>query len=151
MGIWHVASWNFVLWGLYFGIILLIEKYFLLKLFDKIPSFLSRIYAIFLFVYGWVIFAIEDTSRIAGFTASLFGVGGGCDTESLYLLKSFFLLIVIGIVGATPLCARLYHALEKKRPALTFVLTLLLLISGFLLSLVYVTASSYNPFLYFRF
>ncbi len=151
-GIWHGASWNFVLWGLYFGVILIVEKLFLLKLLDRLPKFVSHIYAAFLFVYGWVIFALEDLGDIALYTRALFGGSGvGADSESFYLLANFGLIFAIGITASTPLGKKLWQALETRLPRLAYPLSIALMVLGFVLSLVYITASSYNPFLYFRF
>lgn len=150
-GLWHGASWNFALWGVYFGIILILEKTFLLKLLSKLPSFVSHIYSVLLFVYGWVIFALEDMSDIALYTKALFGFSGIFDRESLYLLLNFALLLVICALFSTPLPKLLYERAEKKFTKTTFVLTLVAIAFIFILSSAYITASSYNPFLYFRF
>ena len=150
-GIWHGASWNFALWGLYFGVILILEKLFLLKLLKKLPSFVSHIYSIFLFVYGWVIFALEDTSDIFVYTKALFGNAGFLNRESMYLLLNFGLLLIIAGIFSTPLPKKLFQGLEKRLPKVSFVLTALGVAFAFVLSVVYITASSYNPFLYFRF
>ena len=150
-GIWHGASWNFALWGAYFGIILVIEKLFLLKILDKLPAFFSHLYSALLFIYGWVIFALEDTSDIALFTKALFGGNGAFNRESLYLLLNFGLLLIIATLFSTPFPKKLFDSLEKKAPRTCFVLTLLGILITFVLSTVYITASSYNPFLYFRF
>lgn len=150
-GIWHGASWNFALWGLYFGVILIVEKMFLLKFLKKLPSFISHIYSIFLFVYGWVIFALEDTSNILSYTKALFGNAGFLNRESLYLLLNFGLILVIAGIFSTPIPKKIFGAIEKRAPNLAFTLTAIGVIIAFVLSVVYITASSYNPFLYFRF
>ena len=140
-GIWHGASWNFVAWGLYFGIILIAEKLFLLKLLDKLPKVISHLYAILLFVYGWVIFALEDMG----------GTGILADDRSVYLLLGFGIMFVIAGIASTPLGSRVFAGLKKRIPKTAYVLSLVLVVLGFMLSLTYITASSYNPFLYFRF
>lgn len=150
-GIWHGASWNFALWGIYFGIILIIEKLFLLKLLNKLPTFVSHIYSIFLFVYGWVIFALEDASDIFLYTKALFGAGGLIDREGLYLLLNFGLLLLIAGIFSTPLPIKIFEWLERKAPKASFVLTLAGITLAFVMAVVYISASSYNPFLYFRF
>lgn len=151
-GIWHGASWNFVAWGLYFGIILIVEKLFLLKLLDKLPRVISHLYAILLFVYGWVIFALEDMGDILLYTKALFGgTGVFADDRSVYLLLGFAIMFVIAGIASTPLGARVFAGLEKRIPKTAYVLSLVLVVLGFMLSLTYITASSYNPFLYFRF
>ncbi len=150
-GIWHGASWNFALWGVYFGIILIVEKLFLLKLLEKIPRAFSHIYAALLFVYGWVIFALEDVSDIALYTRALFGASGFFERESIYMLLNFALLLVIAALFSTPLPKMLFNRLEKHFPRISFALLLVGIVFTFILSVVYITASTYNPFLYFRF
>ena len=71
-GLWHGADWNFILWGLYFGVILLIEKLFLGKVLEKLPNFFRHLYALFLIAIGWIIFAVEDLGALGGFVKSLF-------------------------------------------------------------------------------
>ncbi len=150
-GLWHGASWNFALWGVYFGVILILEKTFLLKVLNKLPRFVSHIYAILLFVYGWVIFALEDMSDIVLYTKALFGFSGGFDRESVYLLLNFALLLIIAGIFSTPLPKKLFEKTEKHLPKTAFAFTLIAVIFVFFLSVSYITASSYNPFLYFRF
>ncbi|MBE6650162.1 MAG: MBOAT family protein [Ruminococcaceae bacterium] len=154
-GIWHGASWNFFAWGVYFGIILIIEKLFLLKLLNKLPSFISHIYATLLFVYGWVIFYFKGEGcmgRIWDYTKALFG-GTGCayNEESLFILLNYALILVIGIIGATPLCKKLFAKAEEKCSNVAYVLSLVLVAAGFLLTVTYLVAAENNPFLYFDF
>ncbi len=151
-GIWHGASWNFVAWGLYFGIILIVEKLFLLKLLEKLPKIISHLYAILLFVYGWVIFALEDMGDILLYTKALFGATGiAADDRSVYLLLNFGLMFIIAAIASTPFGKKAFAKLENKLPKTAYVTSLVLVVWGFMLSLTYITASSYNPFLYFRF
>lgn len=150
-GIWHGASWNFALWGVYFGVILIAEKLFVLKLLNKIPKLFRHLYSIFLFVYGWVIFALEDTSDILLYTKALFGNGGLFERESLYLLINFALLLVLATLFSTPLPKKLFDSAEKRFPKFSAVLLVLGVSAVLFISLVYITASTYNPFLYFRF
>ncbi|MBE6701513.1 MAG: MBOAT family protein, partial [Ruminococcaceae bacterium] len=150
-GIWHGASWNFVMWGAYFGIILILEKLFLIKFLNKIPKFFSHLWAIFLFVYGWVIFALVDVGDIWLYTRALFGTNSAFDRQAIYLALNFIPLIIISLVASTPLFSKLYKTLEEKAPRLSAVFTPILIVLGFVLSLIFISASSYNPFLYFRF
>ena len=150
-GIWHGASWNFALWGIYFGIILIIEKLFLLKVLSKVHPIISHLYSALLFVYGWVIFALEDVSSIALYTKALFGANGLYNGESFYLFLNYALLLVIALVFSTPFPKRLYDRVCEIRPRTALAMTSLAIVLVFFLSVVYVTASTYNPFLYFRF
>ena len=154
-GIWHGASWNFFAWGVYFGVILIIEKLFLLKFLQKLPSFISHIYATLLFVYGWVIFYFKGegcVGRIWDYTKALFGGSGSAfNSESLYILLNYALILAIGIIGATPLCKKIFAKLEGRLPGVAYTLSVVLVVAGFLLTVTYLVAAENNPFLYFDF
>ena len=149
-GLWHGASWNFILWGVYFGILLMIEKIFLLKLLKKAPAAVSHLYAIILFVFGWVIFYFEDMGEMGTFIARLFGSDGFMMSGDIAAtVISYIPLLIAAAVISTPLITTLYHKI-KSRPVLyaadnaACILALLLCTSS-------LVSSSYNPFLYFRF
>ena len=149
-GLWHGASWNFILWGVYFGILLVIEKSFLLKLLKKLPSAVGHIYAMILVVFGWVLFYFEDMSEMGRFIARLFGSDGFAMSQSVQAaVISYLPLIITAAVVSTPLFTTLYHKI-KSRAVLSVIdngacITSLLLCTSALVS------SSYNPFLYFKF
>ena len=149
-GLWHGASWNFILWGVYFGILLMIEKIFLLKLLKKAPAAVSHLYAIILFVFGWVIFYFEDMGEMGTFIARLFGSDGFMMSGDIAAtVISYIPLLIAAAVISTPLITTLYHKI-KSRPVLyaadnaACILALLLCTSS-------LVSSSYNPFLYFKF
>ena len=148
-GAWHGASWNFILWGLYFGVILILEKVFLLKLLDKLPSVFRHLYSIFLILVSWVIFAFEDLGKIGEYLKSMFGIGNVAlyNNESIYLLKNFFIIILIGIICSVPISKLLNKLKIKKTHALTSIVYLVI----FLLCTASLVSDSFNPFLYFRF
>ncbi len=153
-GFWHGASWNFVIWGLYFGIILIIEKLFLLKYLKKAPAAIGHIYTLFLVVVSWVIFAIDDIQGVFSYLGCMFGAGGAIyDTSSLYLLVSNAILLVVMFIAATPypkkLCEKLIAKLGDKPAA--WVLQNAFLIAIMTLSTANLVSDTYNPFLYFRF
>lgn len=154
-GFWHGASWNFLLWGLYFGIILIMEKLFLLKVLEKLPSFLQHIYSLLLILFGWVIFANEDFSVMSGYFSNLFySENGFCDSYSFYLLFSYIALLGISAVCSTALPRKLGAVIGEKLKAVPLIyeiLTTLCIIILLLVSIAFVAAGSYNPFLYFRF
>ena len=108
-GFWHGASWNFLIWGGYYGVLLIIEKLFLLKVLKKIPAFFSHVYTLFFVVIGWVIFGFDDMTKGWEYLKGMFGFGGLqlVDNMSLYLLLSNIVLILILIVASTPLPAKL--------------------------------------------
>ncbi|MBE6612280.1 MAG: MBOAT family protein [Ruminococcaceae bacterium] len=153
-GLWHGASWNFVLWGVYFGILLIIEKLFLLKILEKLPRAISHIYTLFLVIISWAIFAIEDMGRLGQFIGALFGAGGSLlDEKSLYLLANNAILFIILTIAATPAPRRLAGRLMEKlgdKPAAA-ILQNVVFVGIFIISVAYLVDATYNPFLYFRF
>ena len=155
-GIWHGASWNFVLWGLYFGIILIIEKLFVLKYLKRIPNIFSHIYTILLVLFSWVIFAFDNTMQITDYLKSMFGLtkSGFIDGQGVYVLYTNLILIIILIAASTDIPKRIGNwlmiRLENKQIVLSIVRNFIL-IGIFILSVAYLVDSSYNPFLYFRF
>ncbi|MBE6953901.1 MAG: MBOAT family protein [Ruminococcaceae bacterium] len=147
-GFWHGASWNFLLWGVYFAVLLMVEKAVLLKWLKKIPAVFSHIYTMVLVMLSWAIFAIEDFGTLGAYLGQLFGGGAFADAQFCYDVRSFAVLLVILVLASTPLPAKLYGRLsEKTRAVLAPVLVLLALV----LSTAYLVDSTYNPFLYFRF
>ena len=152
-GAWHGASWNFILWGLFFGVILIIEKIGLLKLLEKLPKWIDHIYAIFLVLVSWVIFAFEDLSKVKDYLLTMFHLNGTSiiDSEGLYYFKNYFIIIVIGIVLSTPVISNLFKKLEKKQSNIRSLLITGIYIGILILSTASLVSDSYNPFLYFRF
>lgn len=148
-GIWHGASWNFLLWGLYFFVILVIEREFLGKLLEKSPKFVGHLYAIFLILISWTIFFIEDFSDMGLYLRGMFGLTGisFVNTEFLYRFQSNFILLLVACVAATPIPKTLFCKM-KEETRLTIAPVLMLL--GLLISTAYLVDGSYNPFLYFR-
>lgn len=154
-GFWHGASWNYLCWGLYFGIILIIEKVFLLKPLKKAPKAVGSVYTLLLVLVSWVIFAIEDVSKIPAFLGAMVGIGAsGYDTQSLYLLVSNIVLFVILIPACTDLPSRLMKKIfpsEDRAVAAQTVVRNVFCIAVLVLSVASLVSDSYNPFLYFRF
>lgn len=154
-GLWHGASWNFVAWGVYFGIILIIEKLFMLKVLGRLPSFVGHIYSIVLIVCGWVIFAIDDLGSVFSYLEVMFGGGNVfADTAFRYLSESRIWLLIACVIASTPLpaivCRRIAEKLEDKE-VLLGVMESCLFMGIFALSCAFLVSGSYNPFLYFRF
>lgn len=155
-GIWHGASWNFVLWGLYYGILLLIEKFVLGKYLKKLPGVFQHIYCMFFVMLGWNLFVFDDMSAGISFARALFGTycAGFCSRETLYLLYNNAVLMVLLILGSTQLPARagnwICAKLRGKETILTIVKNVFY-VGIFLLSVAWLVDASYNPFLYFRF
>lgn len=151
-GLWHGAAWNFILWGAYYGLILIIEKLFLLKYLKKAPPLIARLYTLFVVVIGWALFAADSVSECGAILNAMFGGVRFCDNNALYLLTTSLPLIIIAVVASTPLIKRLYDAITARLKVGSATLTDCLgiaLITG--LCFAYLIDGSYNPFLYFRF
>ena len=153
-GIWHGASWNFLFWGLYFGIILSIEKLFLLQRLEKMPSFIRRIYSLSLILLSWVIFAFDSLQEGLKFIGSLFGSGNIdlYNSDSLYLITTNIVLISILFIGSTDIPKKIWSFLyDKYQGSFIYISENIGLLIVLILSVSYLVDQSYNPFLCFRF
>lgn len=154
-GIWHGADWNFVLWGIYYGVLLLVEKLFLKKYLEKTPGWLQHVYTMFTVMIGWFIFTWNENESGFAYLKAMFGMGGGfADRGTVYLLYTNAILLGMLILGSTDLPARLAGLCRARiagRDTLTTVVRCVFLTAVFLLSTAYLVNASYNPFLYFRF
>ena len=149
-GLWHGASWNFILWGLYFGVLLSIEKIFLLKLLKKIPSAFAHIYTIIIFVFGWVLFYFEDIGEMGAFILRLFGSDGiAADANIKAVIFSYIPLLTAALLFSTPLPKKLYKMI--KNPVAVGILDNALCILVMVICTAELVSSDYNPFLYFKF
>lgn len=155
-GIWHGASWNFVAWGVYFGIILIIEKMFLLRQLEKAPTFVRRIYTLSLVLFSWVIFALDDFSVVLTYFKAMFGLNGAglLNNQTVYLFTTNIIILIVLIIASTGYPKKWVEALFAKFESYKLSLQVIknvVFIGVFLLSLAYLVNASYNPFLYFRF
>jgi len=148
-GFWHGAAWNFILWGLLFAVLLLIEK--LLPAIGKLPAVVKHIYVLLLIMLSFVLFNAESLAQAGSDFAGLFGLAGlpAVTTETLYYLRSYGLLFAVGFVGATPIVKQTALRLEKTKVGA--VLEVLLLVVILLVCTAYLVDGSFSPFLYFRF
>ena len=142
-GLWHGASYNFILWGLYFFILLCMEKNGLLNLLNK-HKLISHIYTIFFILVGWVLFAVIDLNQIINFFKKMFIFNAG--NEWIYYLRNYIITYTIAIIFSTSFLKKIYNKFVKNN-----IVDTIILITIFLLSIAYLVDSSYNPFLYFRF
>ena len=142
-GLWHGASYNFILWGLYFFILICIEKNGLLNLLNK-HKLISHIYTIFFILVGWVLFAVIDLNKIINFLKKMFIFNAG--NEWIYYLRNYIIIYTIAIIFSTSFLKKIYNKFVKSN-----IVDTIILITIFLLSIAYLVDSSYNPFLYFRF
>ncbi|MCQ4922376.1 hypothetical protein NE686_04710 [Tissierella carlieri] len=152
-GIWHGASWNFALWGLFFCGILIVEKLFILDLLKKLPQWLTRIYTLFLVLISWVIFAFDSITDGLNYIKILFGFGSNdiYNHTSLYLLYTNILLFLILIIGSTDIPKRLWNYVNNRFNKISWIVENIFLLAVIVLSIAYLVDQSYNPFLYFRF
>lgn len=156
-GIWHGAGFNFLLWGLWYAIFLILEKVFLLKLLHKLPEFFGLVYTCVVVLVGWVFFSVESTAGIIGYLQAMFGMNGAglLDARGLFLGKEYLILFAISFVAATPVVKQMVVRLEHSRrtwgTALYRLGEKVIVPVLLLLSIAYVVDASYNPFLYFRF
>lgn len=151
-GFWHGAGWNFVLWGLYYFVILFIEKLFLLKALDKLPKFFRHVYALLLIIIGWVIFASDDVSVLLPFLGSMFGANGAIGGMDVYTLLTKAALLVICCIASTELPKKLFlSAAGAMNEKAAFTIKSVMTIALLALSMILLIGDSYNPFLYFRF
>lgn len=152
-GLWHGATFNFVLWGLYFCFFLIMEKTWLLKLLERLPRWLSHVYALCVIYFGWLLFAWEDIRGHRIYLKAMAGIGAGgfVNDETLYLLVSNAVLLLLFVIGSTSYPKRIAAALTKRDGVGTSVLQAGYVAVILLLSIAWLVNGTYNPFLYFRF
>lgn len=149
-GLWHGAAYNFVLWGLYYGLLLILEKFVLKKFLDRLPSFIQHIYTLFIIIIGWGLFYFTDVGQLGKFMVDLFNFGNGiCGNQAFNLIMSNLPMLIIAAVASTPLATMLYTRFEHTRfmwiPETLYCMGVLAVSTASLVN------QSYNPFLYFRF
>lgn len=149
-GLWHGAAYNFVLWGLYYGLLLILEKFVLKKFLDRLPSFVQHIYTLFIIIIGWGLFYFTDVGQLGEFMVDLFNFGNGiCGDQAFNLIMSDLPMLIIAAVASTPLATMLYTRFEHTRfmwiPETLYCMGVLAVSTASLVN------QSYNPFLYFRF
>lgn len=154
-GLWHGAAWNFIIWGIYFFVLLFMEKCFILKFLNKIPKILRHIYALFFIVAGWIIFACEDLNTLGNYLKTMAGAGVPLfNNYAVYKLYTNILLLLLMAICSTKLPVKIINNISIKLKLneitvfwLKAVFTSILLIT----SMALIISGSYNPFLYFRF
>lgn len=147
-GLWHGASWNFVLWGLYYGVILILEKYWLQKWYDRFPI-VGHVSTGIAVIFGWMLFANTSFVQLGGYIAAMFGANGVSliNDRALYYLSANWVLFLIGCIGATPFPYRWNKKMRENHPVSALVINGMI----FILCVAGLVYQSYNPFLYFRF
>lgn len=150
-GLWHGASWNFVLWGTYYGVLLIIEKYVLHPYMEKWPGWVRHLYTLVIVMIGWTFFSITDFGAMKKYFAVMLGVSGHAfaNMKTLYLLRTHGILLALGMCLSTPAPMKWFRErLEKEGHEWQGIVLLMLIL---ILSIAYLVFGSYNPFLYFRF
>ena len=152
-GFWHGASWNFLIWGLYFAVILILEKFVLGQYLKKLPSFLQHIYALLLIMISWVIFYFDDFHNVLNYLGGMFGLNGMpfCNSQALYYLLSYGLIFIIAGYLSTPHFKKAITYAENSKKTSVAAFATISYCAIFIACIVYLVNSTYNPFLYFRF
>ena len=158
-GLWHGSSWNFVFWGLYYFIFLVLEKKVLLKKLEKLPGFIGHIYAMAVVYFGWIIFKFTDLSYLGHMLKGMFGLNhnGFVNLEVVMTFKNNIFFIIVAVIACTPLAKELYKWMCRKCKTVVIFIYLrrIIEIAGPVLLLLVATmalvGNSYNPFLYFQF
>ena len=152
-GFWHGAAWNFMAWGLYYGIILLIEKLFLKKKLEKLPEIVQQLYSFLLVLFGWVLFFSSSLTDALIYIGNMFGLGGNglIDGMGLYCLKSNILLLIICGFCSTPFVWKRFRRFALRRPGYPSMAATVAYAAMLIFSVAYLVNATYNPFLYFRF
>lgn len=153
-GLWHGASWNFVLWGVYYGILLVLEKILWKPVVEKLPAVVRHLYTIFVVMVGWSIFSWQDMADKGNYMRTLFGQTDVAllNEETKYLISSNLIFFIIAVIGSTSLCRKLicrYLAPEKTTRGQVAAIGYVIVV--FVLCIAFLVNNSYNPFLYFRF
>lgn len=152
-GFWHGASWNFIIWGLYFSVILIAEKYFLLSILNKIPAIFSHLYTLLLVMISWVIFYFEDLNTVIHYLKGMFWLNDIplYNNQSLYYLLNYGIIFALAAYFSTPHFKKILDYMENSKKQYIFIITTFAYIFIFFGSVAYLVDSTYNPFLYFRF
>ena len=153
-GLWHGASWNFVFWGMYYGVLLLAEKFVFSKLLERLYKPLRHVITLIIVLFGWVIFYHTDTHNMFVHLKAMVGAGSGLiDQTTIGVLKTYTVFPVLAMIMSTPIVKKIEKLFEKRESlqraanaAGTVILTLI-----FALSLLFLIGESYNPFIYYRF
>ena len=150
-GLWHGASWNFIVWGLYFGVFIILERVFLNKFFNKIPKVFSHIYLLVVVIFGWVLFSKSDIRQAIDYISIMLGFGhyNLFNGYTLFFIKQYFFEIIIAILMSVPLGK--YFIKNKKVYRIINYIKPIILILIFIITIIYLVNSTFNPFIYFNF
>ena len=152
-GLWHGASWNFIVWGLYYGVILLLEKMVFKNILEKTPNFIKHAYTLLLVVIGWVFFASTDLTMAINYIKVMFGIGNNplIDNTGIYYLYTNAIMFVILAICSTPIVKIILDNIVIKSRTKYVNISLIVYMLILFLATAYLVNETYNPFLYFRF
>ena len=153
-GLWHGASWNYVFWGLYYGVLLIAEKLLLHKVLNKVPKVLRHIYTLLIVVVGWVIFRLEDASQLFDALKGMFRYTGTSRSDLLFIYQDMLYAIpflILAVFASTPLTQRFMARIEAQDNPVFKVLLDISIIGILMVSIVFLVGEKFNPFIYFRF
>lgn len=152
-GFWHGAAWNFILWGLYYGLLLLAEKLFLAPKLEKLPAKAQQAYCFILVLFGWVLFFSPTLKDAFVYIGNMFGIGGSgfIDSTGLYYLAQNLILLVICALCSTPWLWKKFRRFTLQKGKYPSVAAAVIYTAIFIFSIAYLVNATYNPFLYFRF
>lgn len=150
-GLWHGAAWNFMFWGFYYGVLLILEKFVVGRVIEKAPRVIQHLYTLVVVMIGWVFFFSNSLGEAFHYIGNMAGLGAGSfiDKESFFLLKSNWLLLVVGIIASTPVLIHFIKGLGSESKYRWVPNTVY--ITLFIVSIAYLITNTFNPFLYFRF
>lgn len=152
-GLWHGANWNFILWGLYYGIFVTVEKMFLLKWLEKRNKFVGHVYTLLVVIIGWAIFELEKIPNLIAFIGIMFGLHAhsAIDSNAVYYLYTNAIIFVIAVICSTPMLKNIMEKAKDKFKASPNVVLPVIYLAMLFICTAYLVNQSYNPFLYFRF
>ncbi|WP_343288384.1 MBOAT family O-acyltransferase [Turicibacter bilis] len=150
-GIWHGASWNFVIWGLYFGMFIMLERMFLQKLLNRIPTIMQHIYLLLIVLVGWVIFSQSDLSSTINYLEVMFGLTEApfMNGYTIFYFKEYFVALLIACICSMPILKVLRKNDNFNR--VTIILKPVVICVMFFIVIIYMVNSTFNPFIYFNF
>lgn len=151
-GIWHGANWTFLAWGAYYGLLLILEKFVLRSLVEKLPNFLRHAFTVLLVVIGWVFFFSNSIGSAIAYLGSMFGLGGGLlDSTALYYFGNSWMILLVAVLAALPFAARFCSGLYRRKGNLVVILSMVFFGILLLLCVASMMNDTYSTFLYFQF
>ncbi|MCI9271133.1 MAG: MBOAT family protein [Dorea sp.] len=151
-GLWHGAAWNFIFWGIYYGVLLMVEKYLFMDILERLPRIIRHIYTMLLVMIGWVFFFSPSMGSAVAYIGRMFGIGaaGLVNPTAVYYLYNYILLFLVLIICSVPYTYKKFSGFMQRRRSRLGV-AIAAYVAIFVLSAAYLVNATYNPFLYFRF